>query len=369
MPRKIKMPDDVSRMLAEMRETSESAEVRKGTAVAAAAEGTTSGWTWDTYEWNPEAKGGRRIDPKNIKGTGIAFDVTKDRLKVPKGREKEFEAYMDRLANPPKTATLEDGTMVPVKSALVPKDWRTNKDYDRDYDFVAAFLEGVEPGPVNHGKDGYYLHMNDVGKLPTHPTFSVESPYAKDPRYSKLAGSWVGETYVPGEAERAVRQAAKAGDAGASGSSAVPKGHNPALDGYSGPRIVVNPSTFKNEKDALCVTFDEAFRILMEVNGFDPVAEPTEKQRQFFADTAYANDENMMRRTILARICTFDTSVTDPTDEQLQEAVEFLETVMEIGAPQNEWEQRAVQRIHDAVAKTVGQPGAEEPAAPGTEQV
>jgi hypothetical protein len=57
-----------------------------------------------------------------------------------------------------------------------------------------------------------------------------------------------------------------------------------------------------------------------------------------------------MRRTILARICTFDTSVKDPTEEQLHESVEFLETVMEMGAPQNQWEQQAVQRIHDVLA-------------------
>ena len=148
--------------------------------------------------------------------------------------------------------------------------------------------------------------------------------------------------------------AAKGGDAaGESKSSGVPKGHNPALDGYSGPRVVINPTTFKNEKDGLCVSFNEAFRILMAVNGFDPVAEPTEKQREFFSDTAYAHDELQMRRTILARICTFDTSVTDPTDEQLQEAVEFLDTVLEIGAPQNQWEQRAVERIRTAISQAL----------------
>ena len=148
--------------------------------------------------------------------------------------------------------------------------------------------------------------------------------------------------------------ASKGGNAaGESKSSGVPSGHNPALDGYSGPRVVINPSTFKNEKDGLCVSFNEAFRILMEVNGFDPVAEPTEKQRAFFADTAYRDDERMLRRTILSRICTFDTSVTDPTDEQLQEAVEFLDTVLEIGAPQNQWEQRAVTRIRTAISRAL----------------
>ena len=150
------------------------------------------------------------------------------------------------------------------------------------------------------------------------------------------------------------KAAAKGGNAaGESKSSGVPSGHNPALDGYSGPRVVINPTTFKNEKDGLCVAFNEAFRILMEVNGFDPVAEPTEKQREFFSDTAYANDELQMKRTILARICTFDTSVTDPTDEQLQEAVEFLDTVLEIGAPQNKFEQQAVERIRTAISQAL----------------
>ena len=132
--------------------------------------------------------------------------------------------------------------------------------------------------------------------------------------------------------------------------SGTPSGHNPALDGYGGPRIVVNPSTFENEKDSLCVAFDEGFRILMEHMGFECVSEPTDEQRRFFADTAYADDEVQLRRTILARICTLDTSVKDPTDEQLQEAVEFLDSVMEAGAPQNEWEQRSVQRLRDIVA-------------------
>ena len=126
-----------------------------------------------------------------------------------------------------------------------------------------------------------------------------------------------------------------------------------------GPRIVINPEVFHDKRDALCVAMNEAFRIIMEMNGFDPVSEPTPAQRRFFADTAYADDEVMLRRTILARICTFDTSIgepskgehtghsesTAPTNEQIQEAIEFLHTVLEIGAPQNEWEQSAVQRI------------------------
>lgn len=155
-----------------------------------------------------------------------------------------------------------------------------------------------------------------------------------------------------GDRMRETMEDAKGGDAGQGVSPApgeeVPSVSPPAGDG---PRIVINPSTFRNDKDALCVAFNEAFRLVMEEMKFDPVSEPTQAQRRFFADTAYADDETQLRRTILARICTFDTSVKDPTDEQIQEAQEFLEDVMEAGFPQTKWEQSAVQRIHDVIAR------------------
>lgn len=168
-------------------------------------DGESSKWTWETYRWNP--KNGR-VDPKNIKGTGIAFDE-KDRARLPKGLQKEFEAWMDELADPKGEWILDDGRKVTPRSALVPKDWRTNTEYNRDYDFVRAFLAAREDpelakvmvAPLDHGEEGYWLHMNDVGKLPTHPTFSTDSYYAQDPKYATLAGRWEGETYIPGKAE------------------------------------------------------------------------------------------------------------------------------------------------------------------------
>ena len=176
-----------------------------------------------------------------------------------------------------------------------------------------------------------------------------------------------------GDTRRDIRAAEGAGDTeGPDGAPVETPMEAPAeapVDG-GGPRIVINPEVFEDKRDALCVAMNEAFRVLMEVNGFNPVSEPTEAQRQFFADTAYSQNENQMRRTILARICTFDTSVKDPTEEQLEESVEFLEAVMEMGAPQNEWEQQAVQRIHDvlvaAIEKgtSVGDTPTEEPPAP-----
>lgn len=168
---------------------------------------------------------------------------------------------------------------------------------------------------------------------------------------------------------RAIRAALEGGESAGEPSAAPQAPEAPAApaESYSGPRIAVNPEVFSDDRDALCVALNEAFRVIMEINGFDPVAEPTDAQRRFFADTAYANDETQLRRTILARICTFDTSIgkpaggehtghresTAPTQEQLEEAVEFLHTVLEIGAPQNKWEQNVVKRILTVLEKAV----------------
>lgn len=132
----------------------------------------------------------------------------------------------------------------------------------------------------------------------------------------------------------------------------------------NGPRIIVNPSVFNDKRDALCVAYNEAFRIIMEETNFDPMSEPTEAQRKFFEDTAYKGNETMLRRTILARICTFDTSINDPTMDQLQEAVEFLDTVMEIGAPQNQEEQVIVATTREKLASVLEQSPVQEAPAP-----
>lgn len=135
-------------------------------------------------------------------------------------------------------------------------------------------------------------------------------------------------------------------------------------------RIIVNPDVFSDDRDAKCVAWNEAFRVVMEKMQFNPQSEPTRKQREFLSTTEYRNDETMMRRTILARICTFDTSVSDPTDEQLDEALEFLDAVMKSGAPQNEDEQSTVQRIRDVIAKVPRGKGGEPeaPAEPPAEE-
>lgn len=132
----------------------------------------------------------------------------------------------------------------------------------------------------------------------------------------------------------------------------VPDGSAPVQPG--GPRIVINPTTFTNKKDALCVAFNEGFRLWMESAGFEPQSEPTDAQRRFFSDTAYADDEVQLRRTILARIATFDTSVKDPTDDQLSETASFLNEILESDWCKNDWERDCVSRLASAVQAAVG---------------
>lgn len=130
--------------------------------------------------------------------------------------------------------------------------------------------------------------------------------------------------------------------AGIETETAVPRSRQSTV---RGPRIIINPTTFKNQKDALCVAFNERFRIAMERYGWVPKSEPTDAQRRFFSDTAYADDEEMLRRTIIARIIVLDTSVKDPTDAQLADAMEFLNMFREREKPSNQWEADALERI------------------------
>lgn len=162
-------------------------------------------------------------------------------------------------------------------------------------------------------------------------------------------------TLVAAEAAESlgVQQDAEGGDAGSGTAvSETPVSEAPAQPG--GPRIVINPTTFHNRKDALCVAFNEGFRLWMEATGFEPQSEPTAAQRKFFSDTAYADDELQLRRTILARIATFDTSVKDPTDDQLAETASFLNAVLESDWCKNEWERDSVAKLAKAVEASVG---------------
>lgn len=135
-----------------------------------------------------------------------------------------------------------------------------------------------------------------------------------------------------------------------------------------GPRIVINPAVFKDKRDALCVAFNERFRVWMEQNDFEPQSEPTDAQRKFFSDTAYADDELMLRRTIIARIATLDTSVKDPTDEQLAETLEMLKSFQETEQPSNPWEEGVIERLVRLVEHVAGTSQPVEPKAAAAPQ-
>lgn len=201
------------------------------------------------------------------------------------------------------------------------------EDVPRDYQFDARFGLDYEN----------FSHLNKANQtLEEHP--------------------WVLQQDAKGgNSCKSVRADAKGGDSPGS-ETAVPETpvSEPAPQAQGGPRIIINPTTFKNKKDALCVAFNEGFRLWMEANDFQPQSEPTDRQRRFFSDTAYADDELQLRRTILARVATFDTSVKDPTDDQLTETAQFLDGVLESGWCKNEWEQDSVSRLSQAVKAAIG---------------
>src|SRR4051812_39929817 len=64
-------------------------------------------------------------------------------------------------------------------------------DSGADYDLRGAFKAGLTPaGPEAGANEG---HWPDTFKKPNHPTFSVESKYAKFGN----PGRWEGDTFIP----------------------------------------------------------------------------------------------------------------------------------------------------------------------------
>ena len=91
--------------------------------------------------------------------------------------------------------------------------------------------------------------------------------------------------------------------------------------------IKINPAVFNDNRDAVATAWNEGLRLWMEDNGFQPQFDFTPEQQAFFAKTAYSQDANAMRKTIVARIATRDTSVPGPTPEQVGETLRLLDEV------------------------------------------
>ena len=117
-------------------------------------------------------------------------------------------------------------------------------------------------------------------------------------------------------------------------------------------RIVINPQVLSDKRDGLAIAYNEAYRVLMELNNFVPKAEPTQEQIEFFSDTAYADDPVMLKRTITARVATYDSSVPNPTPEQYKDAANMLKMVAKAGVIQNQQEEEIVMStLEDMKAK------------------
>lgn len=116
-------------------------------------------------------------------------------------------------------------------------------------------------------------------------------------------------------------------------------------------RIVINPAVFQDKRDAMAVVVDEALRLWMESTGFQPDFEVTPDQQRFFDSTSYGDDPDAMKKTIVARIATFDTSVKDATPEQVAETLRLLDSALEVFGDQPDG--KTLSKIRDELAKTV----------------
>jgi len=124
--------------------------------------------------------------------------------------------------------------------------------------------------------------------------------------------------------------------------------------------ITINPSVFGDKRDAMAVAVNEGLRLFMEDMKFEPKFDITPEQEKFFAGTAYEKDEDAMRKTIVARIATFDTSVS-PTPEQTAETRRLLGLVTEALGPKHP-DYEMVKKMDELLA--AGGPGVPEPEAP-----
>jgi len=93
---------------------------------------------------------------------------------------------------------------------------------------------------------------------------------------------------------------------------------NPGVAGMaaSDNRIILNPYAKNVNFDA--VAMNEGARLWMRENSFYPQFDLTEEQRQAFIGTAYENDEQALKQSILARIISGDPSAGNATKEQRQ---------------------------------------------------
>jgi len=81
-------------------------------------------------------------------------------------------------------------------------------------------------------------------------------------------------------------------------------------------KIILNPFSNLSTKEQESVIKNERVRLWMRSNNITPDFKLTEKQRTFFLNTPYAENEDAMKQSIVARIISGDPSAMDATVEQ-----------------------------------------------------
>ena len=84
--------------------------------------------------------------------------------------------------------------------------------------------------------------------------------------------------------------------------------------------IILNPYSKLTPEQKNAVALNEAIRLVIKKSNFPVEFDLTEKQKEFFKGTEYEKNEDEAKKSILARLLTNDSSVQEPSEEQLNVA-------------------------------------------------
>lgn len=172
-------------------------------------------------------------------------------------------------------------------------------------------------------------HGPDTYKKPNHPTFSRESIYhgAEKPEGGKfIGGSWDAEgNFTPPKMGKVLGYPVRDPNEG----ELQFFGNSPSTAGYAAPdgAIVLNPNSGLSPYEREAVARNEASRLWMRDNNFQPSFTVTEAQQRNLAGTAYGADPLAAQQTILSRLFTGDPSAGQATSEQMI-WLQFLKSAM-----------------------------------------
>ena len=90
-------------------------------------------------------------------------------------------------------------------------------------------------------------------------------------------------------------------------------------------KIILNPYSKLSKQSFFSVAMNEALRLKMKKDNFNPKFTVTDEQKRFFQGTEYQDNPKFMRETILARIYSGDPSAM-ATEEQRSVLKKYLES-------------------------------------------